>query len=428
MASLNTNYVGSYTLSQQNDTKFTFNTASRYLDKNIQFTVGAQSATPSFKAAPTGSSSASPTSITLSTSSNDSKGITIQTKYTINAANILYSAAANGWINKSANADTNSDTTAVSDANGQIYYVTALTVPSSKTFPVTAIGTAEVTANKSGTTPQGTIIINAYPPSSGSTIEDPQTVVENGRWKLTNVGAAGTYYGQVTIGSGSATPSVVDHTVTTPPKVTGALAGKITTIGTTTQPSGTDGTDYWSITPSTTLTNSGTSSSKAKATVTAGYVSAGTPTTAAHTIDIVPERADGAKRYLPKAGITATKTSGSITPTASLTDTNNVTWNQNNLSGIAITANGNGSVSNLNIAANVTNAGYAPQANNYATATNLSIAAAANNATETKYLTGVTIQAPDSGERTFSITVPNGSTTITFVFHVDSNGNVTVTE
>lgn len=43
-------------------------------------------------------------------------------------------------------------------------------------------------------------------------------------------------------------------------------------------------------------------------------------------------------------------------------------------------------------------------------------------------ITGVTLEAPSSGTRQFSITVPNGQSTITFVFTVDSSGNVTVAE
>lgn len=44
-------------------------------------------------------------------------------------------------------------------------------------------------------------------------------------------------------------------------------------------------------------------------------------------------------------------------------------------------------------------------------------------------LSGVTINTPSSGTRSFSITVPNGqNSTITFVFTVDSSGNTTVAE
>ena len=52
----------------------------------------------------------------------------------------------------------------------------------------------------------------------------------------------------------------------------------------------------------------------------------------------------------------------------------------------------------------------------------------ASGASITGNMTGVTITAPASGTNSFSITVPNGSGTITFVFNVDSSRNVTVTE
>ena len=45
-----------------------------------------------------------------------------------------------------------------------------------------------------------------------------------------------------------------------------------------------------------------------------------------------------------------------------------------------------------------------------------------------KEITAVTLSKPSSGTKTFSITVPNGNTTATFVFNVDSSGNVTITE
>lgn len=43
------------------------------------------------------------------------------------------------------------------------------------------------------------------------------------------------------------------------------------------------------------------------------------------------------------------------------------------------------------------------------------------------YIKGVTLTAPQSGTSQFDITVPNGESTITFHFSVDSSGNVTIT-
>ena len=105
---------------------------------------------------------------------------------------------------------------------------------------------------------------------------------------------------------------------------------------------------------------------------------------------------------------TVAKVGGSITPSADLSSSATATLSETNTSGISITATGNGSVSNLDIVANITTAGYAPQGNNFATASNLSIAAASTAATATKYLTAVTV---NSGKN-FSVTT-SGTTTIT---------------
>ena len=43
-------------------------------------------------------------------------------------------------------------------------------------------------------------------------------------------------------------------------------------------------------------------------------------------------------------------------------------------------------------------------------------------------MTGVTLTTPVSGTNSFSITVPNGNGTITFVFNVSYTGDVTITE
>lgn len=43
-------------------------------------------------------------------------------------------------------------------------------------------------------------------------------------------------------------------------------------------------------------------------------------------------------------------------------------------------------------------------------------------------ITGINLTVPESGTNSFSIKVPNGNSTLTFVFNVDSSGNVTVTE
>ena len=114
-----------------------------------------KTASPTFSAAPTGGSTATGTNCTLGSTDN---GIKVQTKYSINAVNINYAAAATGWISKAANADTGSDTTAKSSTNGTAYYISGVTLaaPASgnRTFEITVpdASTFAVTVDSNGNT------------------------------------------------------------------------------------------------------------------------------------------------------------------------------------------------------------------------------------------------------------------------------------
>lgn len=46
---------------------------------------------------------------------------------------------------------------------------------------------------------------------------------------------------------------------------------------------------------------------------------------------------------------------------------------------------------------------------------------------KTYYINGVTLATPSSGTNSFTITIPNGDSTITLTFTVDSNGNTVIT-
>ena len=99
-----------------------------------------KTASPTFTAAPTGGSTATGTNCTINTTNNS--GVSVQTKYSINAVDIKYNAAATGWIDKAANADTGSDTTAKSSTNGTLYYINGVTLvkntSANRTFSVVA--------------------------------------------------------------------------------------------------------------------------------------------------------------------------------------------------------------------------------------------------------------------------------------------------
>lgn len=145
------------------------------------------------------------------------------------------------------------------------------------------------------------------------------------------------------------------------------------------------------------LQASGSGSSKI---TTAGWLPENQTLTAASTT---------AERFFPvtAAVLAVSKTGGSITPTVSLSKSSTLTWSTSDTSGVSVTGTGNGSVSNLSIKANVSTAGYIPTGD-VATASSLTIAAASTAATETKYITGVTIASGKS----FAVT-NSGTTTVT---------------
>ena len=201
-----------------------------------------------------GGSTATGTNVTLSSTDN---GIKIQTAYTASRGAVLYNGAVNGWVSKSDNA------TALSSAskgstNGNVYYVTGVTVPKDKGFSITtsadtALDTAsdldinnaayrrvDIVNNANGTVlvsnsgnstitsgskTAGTTVINAYDTSSASSTTS-KTIVSNGVWSTTAANGNGTYYGRVTVASGSATtPST---TITANPTITMSDTGLVT--------------------------------------------------------------------------------------------------------------------------------------------------------------------------------------------------------
>jgi len=125
------------------------------------------------------------------------------------------------------------------------------------------------------------------------------------------------------------------------------------------------------------------------------------------------------------ATITGTNT---VTATASLSsDANNTSiLSTANNSGIAISATGGGTAS-VTAKATTDTVGYSGAAGTQLGTATLSSGTDATTITTTKYLKEVTLVPPSSGTREFGIKVPNGEGEyITWVFHVDNSGNVTI--
>ena len=290
-----------------------------------------------------GNSTATGTNVTLSSTDN---GIKIQTAYTAASTAVLYNGAVNGWVSKTDNTQALAAQSKAS-TNGTTYYVTAVTVPKDKSFSVTTVedtaldttsdlditnaayrrvditnaanGTVLVSNAGNITSTQtaktGTIKINAYDTSSATSLAGEKTIIENGVWKTTTISAANTaYYGRVTAAAGAYSASVSAHTITNP-VVAGKLSGTITNIGTTTKPSGTDGTDYWTITPGSEVSTAGSSVATGKATIgTAGYLATGNKTSD-DTKSISATTNNGTARYLTKAVIAGSSTNATATTT-----------------------------------------------------------------------------------------------------------------
>ena len=127
---------------------------------------------------------------------------------------------------------------------------------------------------------------------------------------------------------------------------------------------------------------------------------------------------------MPSATATITGTN-TVSPAASISGNSYITLSTSNTTGISVTATGGGTAS-VTAGATTNTAGYAATSATLGSAT---LNANNNTTTATEYVTGVTLLAPSSGTRSFTISVPNGSNSnlINFVFTVDSSYNVTVT-
>ena len=457
-------YNETYYLAQANSGTVTIS-ASGNTSCNGKTTVSVPSAAPAFDGGTlSGGSTATGTNVTLSTTDN---GMKIQTAYTAASTAVLYNGAVNGWVTKDDNAEALA-AQSKSSTNGTAYYVTAVTMPKDKGFTVTttadtALDTTsdlDVTNNAyrrvditnkangtvlvansgnstvtSGSATAGNLTVSAY--NASGTAENNKSIVSAGKWVATSVSASGTYYGRVTVGSGSVTqnaPTINTSTgvVTATSTVTAGYVAAATpsnTLSLSTQAAKTVAPTESEQTAvaagkyttgvvkvgaiSSTYVGSGItqrtstdlSASGKTVTVPAGYyASQATKDVATATPKI-------------KGGATSGNASASST-TASISDSTNN-------SGVSFTAAGTASRAKLVYDGAVS--GFVT-ASNGADVSGGGATSATAITSKTYYINGVTLTKPSSGTRTFSVTVPNGSSTATFVFNVDTSGNVTITE
>ena len=212
-----------------------------------------------------------------------------------------------------------------------------------------------------------------------------------------------------TIADGAYNAGVSKLKLSTQPIVTGALSGTITDIGTTTAPSsGTDGTDYWTITPSGSVTTTGMASAKGMASIsTAGYIAYGHKESTESNLSVTPTVNNGANRYILKGVITNNTSGGTSSGTINAGSQIKIGAGYYDTD-IYYTADGPSGTLNIDTTTNCGTVSVSGYAN-------------AN-------ITGINIPTPSTGTNTFSVKVPNGESTATFTFNVDTSGNVTITE
>ena len=291
------------TITKQNNSQLTLNTANTFTDQNIQLTFNVQSgslnigggelskgdgiATLANAGYYNGSTYNTSDVIDITTQTTEASGyykITASGYGKVDRAAITKQVRTAGWLAQDTSAVINSAaiTGYTSNTGTHDYYIKKST-----------LSTDTITSSNNNQTI--TVYKGYYPTDRTITING----MENGDYGV----------------------SVSYHAITTKPVITPSIGGNITSITTTTEPVyGTNGTDYWTIDPEGSVTTNGQSRANGKATITkSGYLALDSTgkTTSNHNIDITSSNitiANGTNRYLLKANIS--KTDGTATATA----------------------------------------------------------------------------------------------------------------
>lgn len=208
----------------------TLQTAGTYVPSNIELTMNVATASPVFDGGALNNKGATAAFTNVTTSSTNN-GISILAKGTAGRTAVQYNGAVNGWVSV-ANDTVASAAVSASTWNGTTYYITGINVPVDKPFSITseadtaldstsdisvtaAANRKVVVANSgtvvatSGSNSVGNVQVAAYSTATSSSIEDTQTVVENGVWKTYSKeptsSAQGPFYGKTSIAAVSQT-------------------------------------------------------------------------------------------------------------------------------------------------------------------------------------------------------------------------------
>lgn len=127
---------GTVVINKKNGTKITLDTDKKYVNKDIELTINAQEATPSFDGGELDNLSSTITYSNMEVSRSNSSGVFISSRATAGRKAVLYNGDVNGWVNANDNENVIPAINST-EITGLNYYVTGITLGSEKEFHIT---------------------------------------------------------------------------------------------------------------------------------------------------------------------------------------------------------------------------------------------------------------------------------------------------
>lgn len=130
------NFTGSYELTKRTGTKITFDTDTKYIAKDIEFTVTAPSATQTFAGGVLTANNPTFSQTNATTSSSNTAGVSITATATSSVSKATWTLNQSGWIDKPSSATQIKDVQNSGNKTNTLY-ITGVTIGTSKNFNIT---------------------------------------------------------------------------------------------------------------------------------------------------------------------------------------------------------------------------------------------------------------------------------------------------
>ena len=320
-------YTNVDTLSRSTSTRY-IKVPKGYNDADRKFTVSGVANGSVSAATTTDPGTGYSNQTTVTPSGTSAQYVKITAGYLPNSK-ITVSKMAAGSYSASVASHTTSNATASSSVTGSVTNIATTTKPSGTdgTNYYTITPKLATAAGSSKATGKATVDTAGYLAAGNKSSSESSK----------SVGVTATQGDNYYLKAGAYSASVASHTVSNA-TASSSVTGSVTDITTTTKPSGTDGTDYYTITPKLT-TAAGSSKAKGKATVdTAGYLVTGNTTSSESSKSVGVTATQGGDYYL-KAGKSSDVTAS---VTASVSNITSINASQVT-DGVTVTASASGS-------------------------------------------------------------------------------------